>query len=273
LRLQLISRASARIALLLVAGAWLAPSGARAYSSFADYVRPIEEGGGGGKLFTGTPADGYTCDVCHRGAVGSSLQVMGLPEAGYVPGQTYQLSFQWDNTLRVALMAELTDRHGAPAGVSALAPYSTWTDAEKCAQDGFPAADLCRAGQTGVEAACCRDIDATKDACSFPGERSVLWMVECGAHAARLTWTAPVQGGDVWFSASMLTSNAGNDAEGDGVTLVRRRLHPVGATDVRAGATGSCQLQPGARGGAGVMFFVLGVVLCLGARLRRQRAR
>jgi hypothetical protein len=48
---------------LLLWIAWALPSSASAYSSFGDYARSIEEGGGGGKFFTGTPADGYTCDV------------------------------------------------------------------------------------------------------------------------------------------------------------------------------------------------------------------
>lgn len=223
------------------------PSSAAAYSSFGDYARSIEEGGGGGKFFTGTPADGYTCDVCHSGAPSAALDVIGLPEAGYVPGQTYEISFQWQAP-RVALMAELTDLGGTPAGTTSLIPYMAWTDAEKCAADGFPAADMCRAGSA---AGCCRDVDPTRDACSFPGERSLFWMLECGARAARFRWTAPTQAVDVWFSASMVTSNAGNDALGDGVTLVRQRLHPAGGSQDRTAALGSCAVASGSpRGGA-----------------------
>jgi hypothetical protein len=189
--------------------------------------------------------------------------VIGLPEAGYVPGQTYQISFQWQAP-RVALMAELTDKIGTPAGTTSLVPYAQWTDAEKCAQDAFPAADVCRAGG---EAGCCRDLDPTRDGCSFPGERSLFWMLECGARAARMSWTAPTQAVDVWFSASMVTSNAGNDALGDGVTLVRKRLYPAGATTARTGALGSCGVT-GRRSPLGAAWvLVVGVLLVL--RLRR----
>lgn len=217
------------------------PSAAGAYSAFDDYMRSIEEGGGGGKLFTGTPADGYTCDVCHRGGEPAALSVVGLPEAGYVPGATYEISLSAPATVpRVAIMAELTDLRGAPAGTTALLPFAMWLPSELCEGGEFPASDVCR---TGDEPGCCLDVKPGTDACSFPGERSVLWMGECGAHSSRMLWTAPTQPGDVWFSASLLTSNAGNNVDGDGVTLYRRRLHVTGSSEVRTEATGSCQVQ------------------------------
>jgi hypothetical protein len=243
----------------------LQPRAAQAYSSFADYARSIEEGGGGGKFFTGTPADGYTCDVCHSGGESMSLDVIGLPEAGYVPGQSYEIAFRWA-VPHVALMAELTDMLGTSAGTIALVPYAQWTDAEKCAQDAFPAADVCRAG---AAAGCCRDLDPTRDACSFPDERSLFWMLECGAQAARVRWTAPLQPVDVWFSASMLSSNAGNDALGDGVTLLRRRLVPQGKSIERTGALGSCHVAPG-RSAAFAWLAGLFAAAALGC-LRRRR--
>jgi hypothetical protein len=249
------------------------PQIAHAYSSFGDYARPVAEGGGGGKFFTGTPADGYTCDVCHTGGAPAKLEVIGLPPAGYVPGQTYPLAFQWpaaalspDAVPHVALMIELTDDVGATAGSASLVPYAQWTDAEKCAQDGFPAADLCR---DGAEPGCCRDIDPERDACSFPGERSMFWMLECGARSARFNWTAPVEPVDVWFSASMLTSNAGNDAAGDGVTLVRQRLYPASGSAARSGAVGSCQLQPGQPGRSVCVISALFIALLVITRRRR----
>jgi hypothetical protein len=256
------------------------PSSVHAYSSFGDYARAIEEGGGGGKFFTGTPADGYTCDVCHSGGAAAPLDVTGLPPAGYVPGQTYQIAFQWpaaalaaaaDAAPHVALMVELTDTNGVSAGTSSLLPYAQWTDAEKCAQDAFPAADLCRGGE---QPGCCRDLDATRDACSFPGERSMFWMLECGARAARFNWTAPAEALDVWFSATMLTSNAGNDAAGDGVTLVRRRIYPASGSTARVGAVGSCQLQAGerARPSALLWFVLAGTAWRIRVRRRFVRA-
>lgn len=260
------------LALLLLMAA---PRLAHAYSSFADYARSIEEGGGGGKFFTGTPADGYTCDVCHTGGAPAKLDVVGLPSAGYVPGQTYQIAFAWpmpapDAVPHIALMVELTDDSGTTAGTPSLIPYAQWTEAEKCAQDAFPAADICRAG---AEPGCCRELDTTRDACSFPGERSMLWMLECGARAARFNWTAPPQPVDVWFSATIVSSSTGNDAAGDGVTLMRQLLRPASQTDTRAGAVGSCQLQPALARRSSLLATAVGCLLVLGARRARSRRR
>jgi hypothetical protein len=250
----------------------LQPSAARAYSSFADYALSIEEGGGGGKFFTGTPGDGYTCDVCHSGAASRSLDVVGLPESGYVPGQSYEIGFRWagagEPVPHVALMAELTDMLGTTAGTLALVPYAQWTAEEKCAEDAFPAADVCRAG---AAPGCCRDLDPTRDACSFPDERSLFWMLECGARAARMSWTAPLQPVDVWFSASMVSSNAGNDALGDGVTLLRRRLVPQGKSLERTGALGSCQVQSVGSSGACSWLYALFGAAAMSCRRRRHR--
>lgn len=261
--MQLIKHSYVLLVFLILA----LPQPARAYSSFGDYARSIQEGGGGGKFFTGTPADGYTCDVCHSGAPSASLDVIGLPEAGYIPGQVYEVWFHWPAAApHVALMAEFADTLGSSAGVISLAPYAHWTEAEKCAQDAFPAADLCRAG---AAPGCCRELEPTRDACSFPGERSLFWMLECGASAARLHWTAPAQPVDVWFSASMLTSNTGNDALGDGVTLLRRRLVPQGSSLERTGAVGSCQLQPGAPRSSALFALWALAISTLCARRRR----
>jgi hypothetical protein len=212
----------------------------RAYSSFADYTRPIEEGGGGGRLFTGTPADAYGCEVCHRGAQGAKLDVTGLPAQGYVPGKSYEITLKWPAaTAHVALMTEFTDAHGEPAGITALPPYASWADGELCEDGGFPAADPCR---PGVASGCCRDLAPDRDACSFEGERSVLWVLDCGSRFARVIWTAPPKAaGDVWFSSGMVTSNVKNDALGDGVTLVRRRLRAAGTAQQRSVASGGCQ--------------------------------
>ena len=220
------------------------PRLARAYSTFADYARPVEEGGGGGPLFTGLPADAYGCEVCHRGGPTAKLEVLGLPEDGYVPGQAYEITLRWPATSHVALMAEFTDTAGLPAGVTALLPYAAWAEGELC-ENGFPAADVCRPG--GAAPGCCRDVEPTRDACSFPGERSVFWVLDCRSRFARVAWTAPGAGaGDVWFSSNMVNSDLQNNVLGDGVTLARRRLRPAGASPNVTSATGSCQALPGA---------------------------
>jgi hypothetical protein len=215
------------------------PSSVRAYSSFSDYVRPIQEGGGGGRLFSGTPVDGYGCDVCHAGAEGAELEVFGLPEDGYVPGQSYEITLRWpENVPHVAVMAELSDMRGQPLGTTSLVPYAAWQQGEICEND-FPAGDLCRVG-SGNDG-CCRDLEPTRDACSLPGSRNVLWVLDCASRFARMIWTAPpANAGDAWFSAEMVTSNLQNDVAGDGVTSVVARIRPKGASDEVSAAVGEC---------------------------------
>jgi hypothetical protein len=219
---------------------------AQAYSSFGDYTRSIQEGGGGGRLFTGTPADGYGCDVCHRGADGANLEVVGLPTGGYVPGQAYEIALRWPATTpHIALMAEITDAAGRPSGTTALLSYASWQPGEVCESGAVPAADVCRV--SGAGSGCCRDLDPMRDACSFPGERSVLWVVDCGSRFARFVWTAPGAGsGDVWFSTEMVTSDLQNDALGDGVTSELMRIRPVGTPPELSSAVGDCRAVPGA---------------------------
>ena len=256
--------------LAALSAAWcMQANGAAAYSSFPDYLRRIEEGGGGGRLFTGTPADAHGCDVCHRDVAGAPLEVLGLPVDGYVPGQSYEIQFRWPATApHVALMAEFTNLAGAPAGLTALAPYATWQAPERC-ENGFPAADVCRAGASG---GCCRELDMARDACSFPGERSVLWVLDCGSKSARAIWTAPAaSAGDVWFSSSMVTSNIMNDARGDGASSVRKRLRVAGSPPEVSAAVGTCQIGAGA--GAQAWWWIAGVLAMIAARMCRSAAR
>ena len=72
-----------------------APSPALAYSDHLVFGRPaydpdptVEQGGGGGRFFTGSMVDNYTCEVCHRGAEAEpeGFEVTGWPEATYTPG-------------------------------------------------------------------------------------------------------------------------------------------------------------------------------------------
>jgi len=260
-------------ALLCVASLAASASPAHAYSSFADYTRSIQEGGGGGRLFTGTPADGWGCEACHRGATGAALEVLGLPEDGYVPGQAYELTLRWpEATPHVALMAELTDTRGQPAGSTALVSYAAWQEGEKC-ENGFPAADLCRVGDlAGGGDGCCRDLDPTRDACSLPGARNVLWVLDCGSKLARLVWTAPAaSAGDVWFSTEMVTSNLQHDALGDGVTDVRMRIRPAGAAPELGSAVGDCAVALGPRAGPKLRGGVVLPAWLAALRWRRRR--
>ena len=68
----------------------------------------------------------------------------------------------------------------------------------------------------------------------------------------------------------MVSSNAGNDALGDGVTLVRRRLVPQGKSTERTGALGGCQIQRVSSASPAWLFVLTGAV-ALGCKRRRRR--
>lgn len=260
------------IGAVLLVTAWVVAraSSAHAYSSFSDYIRPIQEGGGGGRLFSGTPADGYGCDVCHSGAEGAKLEVIGLPADGYVPGLSYEITLRWPQDVpHVALMAELSDPRGQPLGTTALVPYASWELGERCEND-FPAADVCRVGSDND--GCCRDLEPDRDGCSLPGTRNVLWVLDCASRFARMVWTAPpAASGDVWFSAEMVTSNLQNDALGDGVTEFHMRIRPQGASSEITSATGNCGAAPPNSGSSSAPIVSISSVLLGLAWLRRRR--
>jgi hypothetical protein len=245
-------------------------SSAHAYSSFSDYIRSIQEGGGGGRVFSGTPADGYGCDVCHTGAEGAKLEVLGLPEDGYVPGRAYEITLLWPEAVpHVAIMAELSDTRGQPSGTTALLPYAAWQLGERCEND-FPAADLCRVGSDSD--GCCRDLEPDRDGCSLPGARNVLWVLDCDSSFARMVWTAPpTAADDVWFSAEMVTSNLQNDAAGDGVTTVQMRIPPNGGSTEIDSAVGDCHAAT-AHGGSSSVPLVSVCAAVFGAMWRRRKS-
>src|SRR5688572_5967785 len=78
-------RGGATFAVLLVA--MNASLSAHAFSSPEAYVEQPYTGGGGGRWFSGSPAEGFGCSVCHSAAPGQRefpLYVAGLPvDSGY----------------------------------------------------------------------------------------------------------------------------------------------------------------------------------------------
>jgi hypothetical protein len=103
------------IAALLCAGTLEAPARARVYGDLFRFNDGVAAGGGGGRWFTGSPADGYGCAVCHIGPAAQGVVVQGLPER-YQPGVTYDIYIAWPTTERIAGLVELTDAQGHGAG-------------------------------------------------------------------------------------------------------------------------------------------------------------
>jgi hypothetical protein len=182
-----------------LASGLFAPRAALAFSDPETFKNPVSEGGGNGRYFTGSPADGYTCSVCHEGAEGPDVEVYGLPLAGYAPGSAYEVTIDWADDLDdVALSLELTSRNGTAAGTLRLPPDSELFEPERCVPvtAGIPAGALLEAPA-----------------------RSILTVPNCGAQRVRFLWTAPtVDVGPVWFSGSLVRGDGKGDVGGDGVT-------------------------------------------------------
>jgi hypothetical protein len=179
-----------------------------AFSDPGSFGLPPSQAGGGGRYFTGSRADGYTCSVCHTGGTPTTLRVTGLPLDGYQPGRRYEIVVDWpDEVDKFAAAAELTDEQGRPAGSVRLPPPDEILPTEYCApaSDQIPAASLQDAGQG----------------------RQVINIPDCGAKQLRFLWTAPTSDvGKVWFASSSVVSNGKGDTEGDGVNEV---AHVMGA--------------------------------------------
>ncbi|MDH5673115.1 MAG: hypothetical protein OEZ06_13250 [Myxococcales bacterium] len=249
-RSTLALAASALLALPFAAGT------AQAFSSPSSYLLEPEVGGGGGRWFTGSPADGYGCDVCHEGGEAADLSVSGLPSGRAIPGSSYEVTISWPFEVEhVAMVVELTDEFSQPVGeLSLKAPTAMQLD-ELCGPDfgGFPATEL----------------HQTEDG------RQLVSLIDCGARVVRFQWTAPqVFTGTAWLSAGLVVSNEDAAATGDGVTLVHL---PVAGTQnsqaTRELLEGSCSVNaaPGGRGASAIGYgLIVSCVLVLMLRARRS---
>jgi hypothetical protein len=91
----------------------LAPPRAQAYLDGRTFEDDAVNGGGGGRLFTGAPGDGYDCSVCHRGGAPLALTVEGIPSEGWEPGRTYVLAIPFPEGARnVGAVIEVADERG-----------------------------------------------------------------------------------------------------------------------------------------------------------------
>lgn len=228
----------------------LVPERAHAFSSSVSFGLTPEESGGGGRYFTGSPADGYTCTVCHEGGQAPKVRVLGLPLSGYHPGLAYEVTVDWPDTLpHVALNVEITDQGGIGAGTLYVPPENELIDPERC--EGTPFG----AGQVMPIL-----------------NRTLITMESCGAKQLRFLWVAPmVDRGALHFAGSMVSANDMQDVNGDGVTAFTRVLPSPRASAAKATEiTGCSTVAPGAsRTGHAALGASLLPLLAFG--LRRQR--
>ena len=193
----------------------LAGARARAYSDPALFDAAPELAGGGGRLFTGSPQDGYSCSVCHLGGDAPHVELSGLPDE-FVPGKVYEIGLRWDGQeVSHALHVELVTKAGVHPKVT-LEPESVLGPDGRC--DNDPEGE---AAYYGID----RD------------ERRIVGVRDCGASRVSVQFTGPMEEDEVYFSASVVRTDSSGTAKGDGVLDVRRVLRRQGSA-----SSGGCRV-------------------------------
>lgn len=181
------------------------PNAAHAFSEPLLYAEPTTAGGGGGRFFTGSPLDSFSCAVCHTGGARPVVTLRGLPES-YEPGEKYALELSWTQARDPhAVTLEIVDTEGRAAGTIALPAAEDVGDDARCILSEDP-------GQ--------RDQVASA-IIPFAG-REILTVTGCGARNVRFTYTAPEDVRKIALTASIVRSDKSEDIEGDGVLELRR---------------------------------------------------
>jgi hypothetical protein len=177
-----------RIAILIA----IAPTTAFAYSDPATFGDPIEEGGGAGRYFTGSRAEGYSCSVCHHDGKVPRFVVDPLPDQ-LQQGTKYTLVIHWaDPESPQALQLELVS-NGAHPSVTIPAAAA------------LPATSRCESLPTGLPAVYSVDL----------GQRRVIGVEDCGASRVEVSFVAT--GDPIEVSIGGVRSNEDGTANGDGV--------------------------------------------------------
>jgi hypothetical protein len=231
------------------------PAPASAFSDPLKFGLISIAGGGGGRYFTGSPADGYTCKVCHEGGAEPKLTVLGLPLVGYHPGLRYEVTLSWPATVeKFSAAVEITDSHGKPAGSVRLPP-----------DDEVEAAEYCEPAEVGILAASISDA---------PNGRRVISLPDCGSRRLRFLWTAPPNDvGPVWFAGSSVWSDGEDDADHDGVTDFGRVIGSPSSPALVSTTTDGCSVSAGASHQTLGAWGLGGCLVLLGLRRRGPRGR
>ena len=197
------------IAGLIVGSAWLSATSVYAYQNPERFGASIDDGGGAGRYFTLSRAEGYGCAVCHTQGSPVPVEVRNLPRTGYIPGQAYRITLDWpDDLSSVALNVEMTDPAGAPFGQLLAPDPSTLSAADLCRESAAPsAAQTLMAGTSN---------------------RQVLVIAECGQAQTSFDWIAPATFVQGYFSSSITFSNHDGKLSGDHVVDLSETLGPVG---------------------------------------------
>ncbi|TPV97124.1 MAG: hypothetical protein B7733_01270 [Myxococcales bacterium FL481] len=198
------------------------------------YAELAELGGGGGRWFTGSPVDRFTCEVCH-GSEPLVVAIEGLPQGGAVPGTTYEVRVAWpEPAATVTVIGEVLSSARRATGslaTSALDTSDTYVEITNLADD-----------------------------------RQIVGIASYETTSARFSWTAPSSDGRASLYMAVVTGDDSGDPSGDRVGLISTDIGTTGSPTPSVPASG-CQAspEPGALG-------LLPSVLLL-MSLRRIRAR
>ena len=232
---------------------------AHAYRNPERFGASVDDGGGGGKYFTLSRAEGYGCAVCHSQGSPVPVDIRNLPRTGYIPSQTYRITVDWpDDMPSVALNVEMTDYSGAPFGQLIAPDPSTLAAADLCRESDSPSA-----GQTIPN-------DATG--------RRVLLVAECGQAQTTFDWIAPAAPAQGYFSTSIIFTNRDGKLNGDHVVDVSENLGIQGVMQPATSLFQGCGIAGLRAGGsctntaAECTYALLGLGVCLRRRSKRSRA-
>jgi hypothetical protein len=249
---------------LVLLGTWLVATSVHAYRNPDRFKDDVTEGGGGDKYFTGSRAEGYTCEVCHTAGEQPPLQITGVPIGGYESGHIYHITIDWPDDLpSVALNLEMTDVSGAKLGELRAPAATSLSRDDLCTADGLEATS----GVTPVDT---------------ESGRRIVTVTECGQHQTSVDWLAPAPAAGQfapqgWFTGSLVVSNRNNKVSGDGVANLSHVLGAAGApAPLASELTGNnCGvLTPRATDSAPSVWLLLGfAVVCLREHKRCIRRR
>lgn len=240
------SELSAALLLLMALGS---PKRALAFSDYELFgLAPHDVGGGGGRFFTASPADGYGCGVCHLGGIPPKVQLRGLPEKEFDPGVSYDVELVWlFPEFPHALNLEFVNALGQRAGTITLPDPAT-----------LQPEDLCDAKHGNEPATHLIEESAP---------RQVLWVDDCGARRVRFRFTTAADP-QFTFAAGIVRTDASEKPDGDGVTEVRRVLYRRGSAPVESGC--SLHMREASRARGWLSLCLAGAAAWL---VRRRRSR
>lgn len=269
-------KADRSISLAVLLACASAASGARAYSSPDAYAELPEKGGGGGRWFSGSPAEGYGCAVCHSPAESQRsfpLYVTGLPLEGYTVAEAREVVISWPEFSQrwreikpdpmapllpgqavpaMGMTAEFVADSGKASGIIEIRG-GTATPAEQCEVTrpnlqprlGVKLYQV----RAGVAPFAVKPDDNGTLRCEARhlGQRCIIALQSCGAQQTRFIWTPPqTQEGAIWFSAGFVTSEQlSGTPDMDGVYELSVPVVQAGSGEARHQETlrGACAVR------------------------------